>query len=119
MRTSLSLVAVGFLLSRFDLFSLQGRFRADRITGIALVAIAGILAAFATRNFLITNKQIKSNGAPGPASPAFMLTLGVLITIFSGAMIALSLSQLPLALSFGQPTEHPPTATNATAAPSE
>lgn len=91
LRTSISLFAVGFLLSRFDLLSKEGNHLLVGILGMGLVGLGGVIAAAATCNFFLTNAQIQSKSLPGPTSSAYVLTVGIFLAIFSVALILVSL----------------------------
>ena len=91
LRTSISLFAVGFLLSRFDLLSKEGNHLLVGILGMGLVGLGGVIAAAATCNFFLINTRIQSKKLPGPISSAPVLTVGIFLAIFSVALILISL----------------------------
>ena len=92
LRTSLALIGLGFVVSRFGLFLRELGIRTDEsfiarpsihshssLLGISMVFLGAVLIIYALKNYLETNKAIQRGTYSPKNSPIYALTIGVVI----------------------------------------
>jgi len=92
LRTSLALIGLGFVVSRFGLFLRELGIRTDEsiiarpsihshssLLGISMVFLGAALIIYALKNYLETNKAIRRGTYTPKNSPIYALTIGVVI----------------------------------------
>jgi putative membrane protein len=92
LRTSLALIGLGFVVSRFGLFLRELGIRTKEsiiaqssihshssLIGISMVFLGAALIIYALKNYLETNKAIQRGTYPPRDSPIYALTIGVVI----------------------------------------
>ena len=92
LRTSLALIGLGFVVSRFGLFfkrtlNYNGRvyycttINSFSLLGISMVFLGAALIVYALKNYLEKNKAIQRGAYIPKNSPIYALTIGVVISI--------------------------------------
>jgi putative membrane protein len=92
LRTSLALIGLGFVVSRFGLFLRELGIRTKEsiiaqpsihshssLLGISMVFLGAALIIYALKNYLETNKAIQRGTYTPKDSPIYALTIGVVI----------------------------------------
>jgi putative membrane protein len=92
LRTSLALIGLGFVVSRFALFLRELGIRTKEsiisqssvhshssLLGISMVFLGAALIIYALKNYLETNKAIQRGTYAPKDSPIYALTIGVVI----------------------------------------
>jgi inner membrane protein YidH len=92
LRTSLALIGLGFVVSRFGLFLRELGIRTkdsiiaqssihshSSLIGISMVFLGAALIIYALKNYLETNKAIQRGTYTPRDSPIYALTIGVVI----------------------------------------
>ena|SRR5215469_8838447 len=92
LRTSLALIGLGFVVSRFGLFLRELGIRTDEsfiarpsihshssLLGISMVFLGAVLIIYALKSYLETNKAIQRGTYTPKNSPIYALTIGVVI----------------------------------------
>jgi putative membrane protein len=93
-RTSLALIGLGFVVSRFGLFLRELGITTDKsiiarplihphssLLGISMVFLGAALIIYALKNYLEKNKAIQRGAYISKNSPIYALTIGVVISI--------------------------------------